>query len=286
MAVVVAVIVTYNAEEQIGACLDALSALDLAQIRVIDNASRDSTVAALQGMASRGGPGRPALRCLRSPVNWGFGAGVNVAAAAVDADALLLVNPDCVVPEETFERLVSYLVAHPEVSAVGPGMVDGRGVRQISGGGRPTLWKEALAFLHLDAVISRRVRRVVASVVARRQRRGPLTSYLATLADAGPVALEWLSGFCLLIRMSAWIEAGGFDPSFFLYYEDVDLCLRLRGLGGAVVCLTDVVARHLGSVSVKKVGKSRLVLGGMICFFDKHGSSLERRLARAVSWVA
>lgn len=286
MTAVVALIVTYNAEEQIGTCLEALSALDLAEIRVLDNASSDSTVATVERMASESDRVGPPVRCVTSPVNRGFGAGVNLAAAGVDAEALLLVNPDCVLPPETFERMIAYLISHPEVSAVGPGMTDSVGSRQISGGHRPTLLKETLAFLHLDALVSTRLRRTIGSIAARRRNHGTLMSYLASLADAGPVPLEWLSGFCLLIRASAWASAGGFDPSFFMYYEDVDLCLRLQRLGGAVVCLTDVTAVHLGSASAEKVGKSRLLIGGMTSYFEKHGSSLERRLARVLSRAA
>jgi GT2 family glycosyltransferase len=107
-----------------------------------------------------------------------------------------------------------------------------------------------------------------------------LSPYLETMAAAGPIAMDWLSGFCLLVRMSAWQQAGGFDPSFFLYYEDVDLCRRVHEHGSEVVCLTDVAATHLGSASTKRVGKRRLLLGGMCTYFSKHGSAGQRLPAR------
>jgi GT2 family glycosyltransferase len=224
------------------------------------------------------------IRVTKSEVNVGFGRAVNAAAeGCASCDALLLVNPDCILPAETYRRMVRHLAESPEVSAVAPAMVDPAGRPGIAGGAKPTMLKEALALLHLDAVVPDRVRPRLAKRLGRGGWGRSLTSYLQTLASQGPVTMDWVSGFCLLVRMSAWQDVGGFDPAFFLYFEDVDLCDRLRVAGGKVVCLSDVSARHGGSVSTKRVGKGRVYRGGMRRYFEKNGTAVERGLVRLVA---
>jgi N-acetylglucosaminyl-diphospho-decaprenol L-rhamnosyltransferase len=279
---VVAVVVTYNAEDLIVACLDAIGRLDVSLVAVVDNASTDQTLAVLERVgAARDGMAQK-LRVTPSGVNLGFGRAVNAAAARVSCDDLLLVNPDCILPDETYRRMVTFLAQNPDVSAVAPGMVDAAGKRGIAGGAKPTLVKEALAVLHLDAVVPRRLRPALGRRLQGRRFCRRLTPYLATLGANGPVTLDWLSGFCLLVRMTSWREVGGFDPAYFLYYEDVDLCERLRRAGGRVVCLSDVAAIHGGSVSTKRIGKGRVLRGGMRLYFEKSGTAVEQSLLRLV----
>ncbi len=276
---VTAVVVTFNAESLIGPCLDALRELDLAEIVVRDNASTDATSEVVQSHTT----GRPPVTFLTSATNDGFGRAVNASVAAVPAsDAVLLVNPDCILGVEVYEELVRYLSARPDVSAVAPAMVDRNGTRTIAGGAKPTLLKELLSLLRVDDLVPPRVRPWLARRLRNVKRGRSITRYLATFAADGPVELDWVSGFCMLVRTSDWHSVGGFDPAFFLYYEDVDLCDRLRAAGGAVVCLASVAATHLGSASTARVGKGRLVLGGMRTYFAKSGAPLERRVVELV----
>ena len=278
MVTVAAIVVTYNAEDQIEPCLDALSHLPLEQIRILDNASVDRTIPIVEMAAENLRRQGARLDWLRSPVNVGFGAGVNAAASGLEGEALLLVNPDCVLPTTTFDRMREYLGTHAEVSAVGPGMIDPAGYRQIAGGAWPTMAKEIVSLLRLDSLVPVGLRPRLGRWL--RRPLPSLASYLETVVDHGPVTVDWLSGFCLLVRTSAWHQAGGFDPSFFLYYEDVDLCRRLSLLGGHMVCLTDVVATHIGSASSSKAAKRRRLAGGRRSYFEKHGSPAQRVAAR------
>lgn len=282
MTRVAAVIVTYNADKQVDDCLGALSGLALDQIKVFDNASTDATVATVERFAAALNWSGKKLDCIRSSVNRGFGSGVNAAASGLDCDLLLLINPDCVLSPSTYKRMVDYLCFHPNVSAVGPGMVDVNGTRQIAGGAWPTVLKEIVSALRLDWLVAARARPWLGRVTRHQSGLRSLGCYLATLGDDGPVSVDWLCGFCLLIRMSTWQQIGGFDESFFLYYEDVDLCRRMRQCGGELVCLTDVTAIHVGSASSSEVGKQRYLAGGRRMYFEKHGARSQRLLARLV----
>jgi GT2 family glycosyltransferase len=86
----------------------------------------------------------------------------------------------------------------------------------------------------------------------------------------------------MLVRAEAYRAVGGFDPDFFLYFEDVDLCKRLRAAGWGVASVGTSSAVHRESTSTAAVGKNRLYRDGMVVYFRKHGTGIERVLARAL----
>ncbi len=115
-----AIVVTHNSEKLIGGSLAALCRAGLT-VRVVDNASRDRTVA----LVTKDFPG---VEIIANQVNVGFAAAVNQALHGVDSDITLLVNPDCVLPETTARELVNVLRLRPEVGIAGPRLIgaDGR----------------------------------------------------------------------------------------------------------------------------------------------------------------
>jgi len=97
-----------------------------------------------------------------------------------------------------------------------------------------------------------------------------MLSYLRTGPESGTWEVAWVSGYCMLTRRTAFESVGGFDEDFFLYFEDVDLCARMRGEGWVVALVRDSVARHIESTSTRAVGKERLYRHGMCVYFSKH----------------
>ncbi len=146
--------------------------------------------ASTDGSAEAFADALPQAKIVKLPRNAGFGAGHNAAAEVGRGEFILLLNPDCTIEVSALAQLEKVLDENPTVGAVSPQLVNADQSRQVTA--RNAFFKSP--------------RRV--------------------LSEAGPV--EWLSGACLLVRRTAWVAVGGFDPRYFLFYEDDDLCLRLQ----------------------------------------------------------
>jgi N-acetylglucosaminyl-diphospho-decaprenol L-rhamnosyltransferase len=269
---IAAIVVAHNSAADLPRSLGCLSPLGLHRVVVADNASTDDS-AEVAGRYTRH---------VLALLNVGFGAAVNAAADAVpDVDAYLLLNPDCAIGPDSFARLVDALRADGRLAAVGPVMRYPDGRYGISSGPDPSMAKEWLAALRVDRLVPRRL----AAAAARSswlRRRVRLLGYVAAQPASGVHEADWLSGFCLLVRAVAFRDAGGFDPRFFLYFEDVDLCRRLRQRGWSVGTVAASVADHTESTATKVAGKTRLYRTGMSVYFSKHGTRTQRLLARVL----
>ncbi len=194
---------------------------------VVDNASTDDSLAILQGASD--------VRLIRNADNRGFGAACNQGALAATAPWLLFLNPDCALTAGVVEHLAAVADADPACVAVGPRIDDPNGAPQGSARGDPDL---------LAGVAGRTswLARVLpgSAVVARHvvwPERVP--------AGTTSIAVDWVSGACLMVRRMAFEAAGGFDPGYFMYWEDADLCRRLRQQGGSVRYAPGVRVRHV-----------------------------------------
>lgn len=230
---VAAIVVTYNSERHVTQCLSALVEAGLG-VWVVDNASTDGSP---QVVAER----FPDVRLLVNPANYGFARAVNQALAQTEADVVLLVNPDCVVPPETVGRLADYLAANPEVGIVAPRLRHADGEVAIS----------THPFESAGSILASRFGGSLVPVglrcrLARRKRR---ESYEACRDGAEPVAVDWVSGACLAARGSLLRRLGGLDAGYFMYYEDEELCLQAWRAGARVVYLPAAEALHVGGAS-------------------------------------
>jgi GT2 family glycosyltransferase len=219
---IVAVVVTFDSAAVIERCLDSLR--DAAprrgiEVRVVDNASADDSAARA---AARLGEGH----VVRRTVNGGFAAGVNEVLAGFEGDWLAVINPDLVVPRGALDALADALEADPSAGLAGPLVLDPSGRPEATTGWFPTLARERAHAWYLDHLLGREGRR----------RHLP--------AGGGPV--EWLSGCAWLLRGDAIRATGPLDEEYFLYFEDVDYCRRLRESGWRSVAVTGVVVEHAG----------------------------------------
>jgi GT2 family glycosyltransferase len=267
---VTAIVVAYNSARDLPESLGSLTALPLDRIVVVDNSSTDSS-----GEVAR--RYTPDVISLPNP---GFGAAINTAVGTVpDADAYLLFNPDCRISGESYAVLAQALRDDPRLGMVGPVMRYPDGRYGISAGPEPSMAKEWLAALRIDHLAPRWLKDLLArSTLVRRRLR--MVEYLAVGPTPQLRAAFWVSGFCMLVRAEAFRSVDGFDPGFFLYFEDVDICKRLRDAGWEVASVGTSVAEHKESTSTAAVGKRRLYRSGMLAYFVKHGTRQQRLSAR------
>lgn len=214
---VAAVIVNYNGGKLLGRCLDALHAqtLPLYRIIVVDNASSDGSVESIVGKHST-------VQVLRCAENFGFAKGNNLGiAAAEDCEWVACLNPDAFPEPDWLERLVKGACLHREfdffgcklVQAEHPDRLDGTGdVYHVSGLG----WRRDHGKKESQAV----------------RENGEIFAPCAAAA---------------LYRRDILLEVGGFDETFFCYFEDVDLAFRLRLKGYRCYYVSSARVRHVGS---------------------------------------
>lgn len=164
----------------------------------------------------------PEVRILNNEANLGFGSAMNRGFEAAQGRYILVFNPDIVVKTGAFEELVRYMDAHPEAGIVGPRLRNPDGGLQFS----------CYTFMEPKTVLYRRlpfIRRLKAV-------REHLDAYTLADWDHGATReVDYLLGAAMLVRREALQQVGGFDPEYFMYFEDQDLCRRFWKAGWKVV---------------------------------------------------
>ena len=226
---VTAIIVNFNAGDELRAALASVASELTGRAWegvVVDNASQDGSGAIAHEFA-------PAVTLIANAANVGFGRAVNQALARAQAPFVLIMNPDCRLRPGALTALEDELRRRPRCALVGPRILDPDGSVQGSARGDPDM---------LTGVFGRSaaLRRLLPGLAVSRR-----NVVDATVTAEGPsVVVDWLSGACVLAKREALAEVGGFDERYFLYWEDADLCRRLRARGHHVRYVPAATAVH------------------------------------------
>jgi len=257
------IIVSFRAYEDLAACLVSIygQSRPPAEVIVVDQAGTPDEVRAI---ASR----FPRATFIENTDNKGFASGVNLGAERATGDALLLLNPDCTLGPSVLADLGDWLEGHPETGVVGPRIRNPDGTLQASARGFPN-WTTGIA--------GRR------SWLSRVLPANPLSrrNLLAQEAGNQPARVDWVSGACALVRRAAFDAVGGFDPGFFLYWEDADFCRRLLDAGWETWHHPGPEVTHAVGRSSRQTPARALVAFHQSAFryYWKHGSLLAKALA-------
>jgi GT2 family glycosyltransferase len=235
------VVVNWNTGGYLAACLGSVhasaGAVDLGRVVVVDNASCDDSLARARPWLDL----PPSVElCNRS--NVGFATACNQGARLGSAPLILFLNPDVRVLDSSLVRVVAFLgsPAARTVGICGAQVLDESGRPYIGGGPFPTLR------LLLGQVTG--LSRLLPSAFPAK--------YVMHRVPSGP--MDHVIGAFLVIRRELFEQLGGFDERYFMYYEEVDLCLRARRLGWATYQLADAEVVHAGQVSSSQIGGRRL----------------------------
>jgi N-acetylglucosaminyl-diphospho-decaprenol L-rhamnosyltransferase len=215
-----AVIPTFNGGWRLERCLDALAAAEVEDIVVLDGGSTD-------GSPERAA-GRKGVRLLELP-GTSVQSRINRGVAEARNEAVVLLNDDAFVDEETPGLLTAALMEHPRVAAVGAALRWEDGTAQRSVGRYRTLWSETVVTVPFGRWLS-----------------GTLQRRVPSRKPSGVERVTWLPLCCAAARRAAFLDVGGFDERYSFYYDDHDFCRRVVDGGWELAVRWDAGAVHVG----------------------------------------
>ena len=258
-------IVTHNAGPFLPDCLESISRRSPSfgsEIIVVDNASTDDSVALVHRHC-------PGAKIIENASNPGFAAANNLAFHRSAGEFILLLNPDTVVHDGALDCMVAFLRERRDAGAVGPRILNPDGSLQRTGVSAPSLWNLFAETFFLDAVFPR-------SRIFGRHRRLYENPDLCREVDC-------LQGSCLLVRREA-VSHTLLDESYFLYFEETDLCTRLRAKGWKVCYFPDASIVHVGGSGTGYYDRQRIVRfhQSYLIYLGKHCGGIRRFLFRVL----
>ncbi len=251
------VIVNYNVRYFLEQCLlsvkRAVAGID-AEIFVVDNASADGSVEMVKEKF-------PFAKIIANQNNVGFSKANNQAIEIATGDYVLLLNPDTVVAEDTFEKCIAFMDAHKDAGALGVRMIDGKGnFLPESKRGLPT---PAVAFYKTFGL---------AKLFPKSKTFGKY--HLGFLSEHETNEVEILSGAFMFMRKSVLDKIGLLDETFFMYGEDIDLSYRIIKEGHKNFYFPETTIIHYKGESTKKgsLNYVKVFYNAMLIFARKHFS--------------
>ncbi len=222
------IIVNHNAGLLLTQCVQA-ALQQTEQVIVIDNASFDSSLPELEARFSADSH----LQIVRLDSNAGFAAGCNIGFGKSTQPYILFLNPDCILQENSLQRMVQVLKSDPHIGMVGGYLINPDGSEQ--GGGRraiPSPWR---AFVRAFGLY-------------RLEKYWPQLFFDFHLdkqpLPQSPVEVEAISGALMLVRREAIDEVGLWDENYFLHCEDLDWCMRFKQKNWKIVFVPDAPVTH------------------------------------------
>jgi GT2 family glycosyltransferase len=265
-----AIVVSFNVR---GLLLDTLRSLYSTtavplEVVVVDNASRD-------GSADAVAEEFPQVRLIRSSENLGFGKANNLGFQYATGRFVLLLNPDVSLGSGCVDHLADFLLVHPEAGAVGPRLKRPDGKLDLAARrGFPTPRASFYRLTGLSRLFPRSRR-------FNRYNLGYQPEDATHEMDAGTAA-------CLLVKRQAIDRVGLFDPDFFMYGEDLDLCFRLKSGGWKIYYLPSAEAVHVKGQATQQATTRMLYAfhSAMWTFHHKHYASDLPAFVNGLVWAS
>ncbi len=224
------VVVNWNSRDYLAKCLESIRHQRLSrdtEVVVVDGASFDGSEALVWDRF-------PEVDFIQSPENIGYGRCCNLGVRSARGEFLLILNPDTELKPGAVAAMMKVLKAQSTVGLVGARLIDPDGTFQTSS-------THPLPGIFNTVFDCAFIRRLAWRVMGRSYKRSPF-----------PVSA--VSGACMMVRTSLFKKLGGFNPRFFMYGEDVDLCQRVRTAGHEVCHVPMAKVIHHGGVSTANRG--------------------------------
>jgi N-acetylglucosaminyl-diphospho-decaprenol L-rhamnosyltransferase len=254
MNTIAVVIVSYNTCSHLRNCLRTVLPEEAAEVVVVDNGSTDGTIEMVRTEF-------PGVTLYVDARNRGYGAAANYAIASCSAGYILLLNSDTLLDPGAVREVRQYLEQHPDVGIVGPRLLS------LNRSLQPSCYPfpGPLYMLLEESRIGKAIRYI------------PLLRehYLYTWSHSHARDVAWVQGSAIAIRRTAFEAVNGFDESFFMYFEETDLCYRLKQAGWQVHFNPAANILHVGGGSTRHYRTQMLVqlFKSTGHFYQKHYSA-------------
>ena len=254
------IIVNYRGWRKLHECLDALALFKKtrfsSEVIIVDNHSDD-------GIFDSFYKEYPGFRFIKNEINGGFAYGCNTGAREASGKFLLFLNPDTVAGEEAVATIFERAVDDPAACIVSCRQDDERG-------------RESIAFGQFI-----RPGKLTGPGRAMNRIFGSINSRHGTFSVENVLRPDWVSGSVIMINHENFLRLGGFDEDFWMYFEDMDLCKRVKDSGGDILYYTDIsIQHHHGGSSRINIHSTALtkteVLISKHVYTEKHFTSADR----------
>ena len=233
------IIVSLNTSAVLAECLENLRIASQGlrvETIVVDNGSRDDSVQRVRR-------DWPDVSIIETGENLGFGRANNLAMEKARGRYIVLLNSDAFLAADALQKSVKYMDEDPAIGLAGARLIGRDGSWQPSARMFPSILTDAF----------------VLSGLSNRFPRSRIFGYFdRTWADqTQPMSVDWVPGAYTIIRAEALKKVGLFDARFFLYYEEVDLCKRIKHAGYSIWYWPDVVVIHIGGESSRQISEGQ-----------------------------
>jgi hypothetical protein len=230
------------------------------KIIVVDNASTDNPEIVSSKFSD--------VELLINKENLGFSKAINQALRRTTNDYAIMLNPDTVIVNGFVSEMIAYLEEYQDIGIIGPRILDSDGSIQGSARRFPTFW---------TSMFGRK------SPLTKMFPNNPFTrkEFVCFNNNAKEVIdADWVSGACMIIRRKAFEAVGGFDERFFLYWEDTDICKRIKDAGWRIVYFSKAKVIHLigRSSSTKPIKSIYHFHSSCFKLFQKHADGFQKAL--------
>src|SRR5687767_4903679 len=251
------VIVNYNVREFLEQCLVSVQKSinylnNEAEIIIIDNNSTDGSIEYLQ-------PGFPGVKFISNNENLGFAKACNQGIERTSGEYVLFLNPDTIVPADCFQKCISFFKSHNDAGALGVKMLNEKGkYLKESKRGFPSPAASFFKLFGLAAIFPR------SKLFAK--------YYLGYLDENNNQEVDTIAGAFMMIPREVLERVGGFDESFFMYGEDIDLSYRIKKAGYKNHYLAETSITHFKGKSTqqKNTDYTKVFYNAMDIFVKKH----------------
>lgn len=249
-------IVNYNTKEDLKSCIKSILQNPPKcnyKIIVVDNNSRDGSRELLKNLEERN------VKCILNNKNRGFGRACNQIAKMRNSSYILFLNPDVEISENAIDKLIKFLKKNGKIGLVTGKLLFPDGSFQLSCRKFPTILRVLFGRESL-------LRNTFPNNIISKE-------YLMSEHDYNEIQFpDCVRGAVMFFRTDVFKKIGGFDEKYFLYFEDTDICLRLRKKGYEIAYLPDAVFYHkLGSSTKKEKLRTKTSINiSMFHYIKKH----------------
>ena len=259
---IAAVVVNYNTRDLLRSCLESIRGEGVPEVVVVDNASTDGSPDMVRSEF-------PEVQLIANRHNPGYGGGANQGIAACRAPCVLLLNSDTILTPGAPAQLAAWLDRHSRAAIAGPRLLNPDGTLQSS----CFPYLTPFNVLVLNTWLNRLARL--------------LPRFRPTWRGSPSRKGHWVKGAALAIRREAFVAVGGFDESYFMYAEELDLCQRLHGAGWEIHYTPEAAVVHVEGASTEqdRQAMAERLFVSLEQFYRQHQPERLPRLRRVVKAV-